>query len=255
MKESLLSLAAMALALGSVTPLAAKPAQRIDNIVLVHGAFADGSGWRKVYDALVAKGYKVSIVQNPETSLADDIAAARRVLDMQDGPAVLVGHSWGGQVITEAGMHDKVKALVYLAAIVPEVGESTDKLESLPQYPQPNGDVKTTADGKFYYMDPAKLPENFAADSPPEVSAFMAASQVPLSVEAFKTPAKAAAWKTKPTWAVLPGADKTVNMDLQRWMYQRAKAKITEVPGSSHTVYLSHPDVVVKVIEDAATGK
>ncbi|WGF89144.1 alpha/beta fold hydrolase [Marinivivus vitaminiproducens] len=234
--------------------MAAPPAfaEPVRNVVLVHGAFADGSGWRDVHDALVAKGYRVSIVQNPETSLADDVEATRRVLDQQDGPTVLVGHSWGGQVITEAGMDSKVTSLVYLAAIVPDVGESTETLETMPAFPQPNGDVKTTADGRFYYMDPAKFRENFAADSSPELARFMARSQVVLSVEAFGTPAKAAAWKTKPSWAVLPGADKTVSMDLQRWMYQRAKAKVTEVPGSSHTVYLSHPDVVVRVIEEAA---
>jgi pimeloyl-ACP methyl ester carboxylesterase len=239
-------------ALGLAAAVPAAHAQPIRNVVLVHGAFADGSGWRAVYDRLVAKGFKVSIVQNPETSLADDVDATKRVLDQQDGPTVLVGHSWGGQVITEAGVDPKVKALVYLAAIVPDVGESTEKLETQPQFPPPNDDVKTTADGKFYYMDPAKFRENFAADSSPELTGFMAQSQVILSVAAFKTPAKAAAWKTKPSWAVLPGADKTVSMDLQRWMYARAKAKVTEVPGSSHTVYLSHPDAVVKVIEEAA---
>jgi pimeloyl-ACP methyl ester carboxylesterase len=232
-------------------PVAAQ-AEPIHNVVLVHGAFADGSGWRAVHDALVAKGYKVSIVQNPETSLPDDVAATRRVLDQQDGPTVLVGHSWGGQVITEAGTDAKVKSLVYLAAIVPDVGESTKTLETLPQFPAPNNDVKTTKDGKFYYMDPAKFRQNFAADSSPELARYMAQSQVVLSVAAFGTPAKAAAWKSKPIWAVLPGADKTVSMDLQRYMYKRAKAKVTEVPGSSHTVYLSHPDIVVSVIEAAA---
>lgn len=255
MKETLVSLAIMAMALGAVSPAVAAPAGHIENVVLVHGAFADGSGWRAVYAKLVAKGYRVSIVQIPETSLAADVAATRDVLAQQTGPVVLVGHSWGGQVITEAGDDKKVKALVYLAAIVPDVGESTDMLESKKEFPAPNDDVKTTADGKFYYMDPAKFAENFAADSPPELTAFMAQSQVYLSVEGFKTPAKAAAWKTKPSWAVLPGADKTVSMDLQRWMYKRANAKVTEVPGSSHTVYLSNPDVVVRVIEEAAATK
>lgn len=248
---SLLAAGTLSLAAATAAP-AAPSGTAIHNVVLVHGAFADGSGWRAVYDALTADGYKVSIVQIPETSLADDVTATRRVLDQQDGPTVLVGHSWGGQVVTEAGEHAKVKALVYLAAIVPEVGESTEKLETLPQFPAPNDDVKKTADGKFFYMDPAKFRANFAADSSPELATFMAQSQVPLSVAAFGTPAKAAAWKTRPVYAVLPGADKTVSMDLQRWMYKRAKAKVTEVPGSSHTVYLSHPDVVVKVIEEAA---
>lgn len=231
----------------------AAPMKKASNIVLVHGAFADGSGWRAVYDRLTAKGYTVTIVQIPETSLEDDIAATKRAIDLQNGPAVLVGHSWGGQVITDAGVDPKIVSLVYLAAIMPDVGESTDTLEN-GRFPQPNGDVKETAD-HFYYMDPAKFRENFAADSSAELAAFMAAAQVPLSAKAFRTPAKAAAWRTRPSWAVLPLADKTVSMDLQRWMYARAKAKVTEVPGSSHTVYLSHPDTVVQVIEAAAKGE
>lgn len=244
--------AALALALGlSLGAPAARAAEPIRNVVLVHGAFADGSGWRPVYDRLVTKGYHVSIVQIPETTLEADIAATRRVIDLQDGPVVLVGHSWGGQVITDAGDDPKVKSLVYLAALMPDVGESTETLETKPQFPAPNNDVKATADG-FFYMDPAKYQANFAADSPADLATFMAQSQVFLSEKAFKTPAKAAPWKTKPTWAVVPTADKTINPDLERWMYKRAKAKVTEVPGSSHTVFLSHPDVVVSVIEQAA---
>lgn len=239
---------AAGLSLGSSPVMAAEP---IHNVVLVHGAFADGSGWRPVYDRLVKKGYHVSIVQEPETSLEADVAATRRVIDQQDGPVVLVGHSWGGQVITDAGDDPKVKSLVYLAALMPDVGESTETLETKPQFPAPNGDVKLTADG-FFYMDPAKYQANFAADSPADLATFMAQSQVFLSQKAFRTPAKAAPWKTKPTWAVVPTADKTINPDLERWMYKRAKAKVTEVPGSSHTVFLSHPDLVVSIIEQAA---
>ncbi|MCB8882125.1 alpha/beta hydrolase [Acidisoma cellulosilytica] len=224
----------------------------IKNIVLVHGAFADGSGWKPVYDRLVAKGYKVSVVQEPETSLEADIAATRRVIDMADGPVVLVAHSWGGQVITGAGIDPKVKSLVYLAALMPKPGESTATLETMPQFPPPNNDVKTTPDGQYFYLDPAKYRADFAADSPASVANFMAHSQVFLSVEAFKTPVTAAAWQTKPTWAVLPTADKTINPKLERWMYDRAHAQVTVVPGSSHTVFLSHPDLVVSVIEKAA---
>jgi pimeloyl-ACP methyl ester carboxylesterase len=247
--STLFALGALTLGVAGAPTAQAAP---IHNVVLVHGAFADGSGWRAVHDSLVAKGYQVSIVQIPETSLAADVDATKRVIDQQDGPTVLVGHSWGGQVITEAGADPKVTSLVYLAALVPDVGESTETRETMAKYPAPNNDVKKTADGKFFFMDPAKFRENFAADSSPALASFMAHSQVILSVEAFSTPAKAAAWKTKPSWAVLPGADKTINMDLQRWMYDRAKAKVTTVPGSSHTVFLSHPDVVVKVIEEAA---
>ncbi|KQO75085.1 alpha/beta hydrolase [Rhizobium sp. Leaf262] len=241
-----------AIALGFAATISAARAEPIRNIVLVHGAFADGSGWQPVYERLVRKGYKVAIVQEPETTLEEDVAATLRVIDQQDGAVVLVGHSWGGQVITDAGADPKVKALVYLAGLMPDVGESTETLETMPQFPAPNNDVKRTDDG-FFYMDPAKYHENFAADSPKALADFMAASQVLLSEKAFKTPAKAAPWKTKPTYAVVPGADKTINVDLQRWMYKRAKAEVTEVPGSSHTVFLSHPDIVVSVIEKAAS--
>lgn len=242
---------ALAMGLALATPATAAAVEPIHNVVLVHGAFADGSGWRPVYDRLIAKGYHVSIVQEPETSLEEDVAAARRVIDLQDGPVVLVGHSWGGQVITDAGQDPKVKALVYLAALMPDVGESTATLETKPQFPPPNNDVKLTPDG-FFYMDPSKYHANFAADSSADLAAFMAESQVFLSKKAFETPAKYAPWKTKPTWAVVPTADKTINPDLERWMYKRAKTKVTEVPGSSHTVFLSHPDVVVSIIEQAA---
>jgi pimeloyl-ACP methyl ester carboxylesterase len=221
------------------------------NVVLVHGAFADASGWRAVYERLFAKGYRVAMVQEPETSLADDVAATRRVIDQQGGPTVLVGHSWGGQVITEAGIDPKVVSLVYLAGLAPDVGESTATLETMPQFPAANQDVKTTPDG-FFYLDPAHFRADFAADSPKALTDFMAASQVFLAVKAFKDPAQAAAWHTKPTWAVVPTADHTINPDLERWMYARAKAHVTEVPGSSHTVFLSHPDLVVAVIEKAA---
>lgn len=247
--------ASLVLAATAVPAVAApKTGVPLRDIVLVHGAFADGSGWRQVFDRLVAKGYRVTIVQNPETSVAADVAATRRAIDMAQGPVVLVGHSWGGQVVTEAGAHEKVKALVYLAALAPDVGESTDTLEGKPEFPPPNTDVKTTADG-YFYMDPAKYHQNFAADSSKELAGFMAASQVFLSADAFKTPAKAAAWRTKPSWAVVPTADRTINPDLERWMYKRAKSTVTEVEGSSHTVFLSHPDVVVKVIEDAANDR
>lgn len=245
------TLSKMMMAGALLTATSAASAAPIRNVVLVHGAFADGSGWQPVYDRLVAKGYDVAIVQEPETSLAADVAATRRVIDQQDGPVVLVGHSWGGQVITEAGIDPKVKTLVYLAALMPKPGESTATLETMPRFPAPNQDVKTTADG-YFYMDPAKFRANFAADSPKPLTDFMAASQVYLAVAAFKAPAKAAAWQTKPTWSVIPTADKTINPDLERWMSARAKAKVTEVPGSSHTVFLSHPDIVVSVIEQAA---
>lgn len=141
-------LASGAIALGLASAALPAKAEPTRNVVLVHGAFADGSGWKPVYDRLIKKGFKVSIVQQPETSLEGDVAATRRVIDMQDGPVVLVGHSWGGQVISDAGADPKVKALVYLAALMPDVGESTEKLETRPEFPPPNNDVKTTADGR-----------------------------------------------------------------------------------------------------------
>lgn len=244
----LMSVAAIAAALFIAQP---SYAQRIHNVVLVHGAFADGSGWQPVYQRLVRKGFKVSVVQEPETSLEADVEATRRVIDLQDGPVVLVGHSWGGQVITEAGADDKVKALVYLAALMPDVGESTEKLETMQQFQPPNHDVKKTTDD-YFYLDPSKYREDFAADSPKPLADFMANSQVFLSALAFKTAAKAAAWKDKPSWMVVPDKDRTINPDLERWMAKRAGAKVIEVPGSSHTVFLSHPDTVVAVIEKAA---
>lgn len=227
-------------------------AEPIRNVVLVHGAFADGSGWRKVYDRLTAKGFRVRVVQAPGTSLADDVAAARRTIDQVDGDVVLVGHSWGGQVITEAGADPKVKSLVYVAAVVPAVGESLINLTSKTGFPSPNNDVKKTTDG-FLYLDPAKFHADFMADSPKAEADFMAISQVLVAADAgFGAPARAAAWETKPSWAIVAGADKMINPDLERWMYKRAKSKITEVAGSSHTVFLSHPDTVAQVIEQAA---
>lgn len=227
-------------------------AEPVHNIVLVHGAFADGSGWRPVYEKLVAKGYHVSVVQEPETSLAADIEATRRVLDMQDGPVVLVAHSWGGQIITEAGTHPKVVALVFVAALVPDVGETTKALHA--RMPAASKAVKALPDG-YLMLDPALFQADFAADIPKATAEFMASSQVLIAADALEAPAKSAAWKDKPSFALVPGADRTINPDLQRWMYKRAGSQITEVPGSSHVLFLSHPDKVVTVIEQASKNR
>ena len=240
---------AMSMAIGAAH---AAPPGAIKNVVLVHGVFADGSGWKGVYDILTKDGYKVTVVQEPATGLADDVAAVKRILALQDGPVVLVGHSWGGQVITEAGVDPKVKSLVYVAALVPDVGESVDKLAS--SFPPVSNDVKKTADG-FLYVDPARFPATFAADGPPALVKFMADSQVFVAASAFTTPATVAAWKDKPTWAIVAGADKTINPDLERWMYKRANAQVTEVKGSSHAVFLAHAKIVAKVIKDASLAK
>jgi pimeloyl-ACP methyl ester carboxylesterase len=237
------------LLLAAAAPMAsARAADPIKNIVLVHGAFADGSGWQPVYERLTKKGYSVSIVQEPETSLAEDVAATRRVIDMADGPVVLVGHSWGGQIITEAGADEKVKALVYVAGLVPDVGESTSSLHA--RIPAASKAVKEVSDG-FLMIDPKDFHADFAADLPKSQADFMAQSQVLVHKDALDTPAKAAAWKDKPTFGIVAKKDRTINPDLERWMYKRANAKITEVD-SSHVIMISHPDKVVSVIEEAA---
>jgi pimeloyl-ACP methyl ester carboxylesterase len=222
---------------------------KVRNVVLVHGAFADGSGWQGVYNRLVAKGYNVSIVQEPETSLADDVAATRRVIAMQDGPVVLVGHSYGGEVITQAGDDPKVKALVYAAATVPDAGETLGEL--LAKIPSPTNDVKPAGDG-YLILDPLKFHADFAADLPAWQADFMAKSQVVISASILDEKVTSAAWRTKPSYGIVAGADMVSSPDLERWMYKRANAKITEVPGSSHVVYISHPDKVAAVIEEAA---
>jgi len=229
------------------TAACAAPAR---NIILVHGALADGSGWKGVYDRLVAKGYNVSIVQEPETSLEADVQAIRRAIAMQDGPVVLVGHSYGGQVITEAGDDPKVSALVYVAAAVPDVGEGLKDL--FKRYPSPTGeDQKPTADG-FVMLVPDKFHADFAADLPADQANFMGRSQVLVAAKVFETPNTVAAWRTKPSYGIVAGSDRIASPEMERWMYKRANAKITEVAGSSHVVYISHPDTVASVIEHAA---
>jgi len=221
----------------------------VHNVILVHGALADGSGWRGVYDRLTAKGYNVSVVQEPETSLADDVQATRRAIAMQDGPVVLVAHSYGGEVITQAGADPKVKALVYVAAAVPDVGESLNDLFA--RFPSPTHDIKPTPDG-YLMLDPQKFHADFAADLPARQAGFMARSQVLIKASAFDTPVTTAAWKTKPSYGIVAGADLIADPALERWMYARANAKTIEVPGSSHVVYISHADKVTSVIEEAA---
>jgi pimeloyl-ACP methyl ester carboxylesterase len=225
---------------------------KVHNIVLVHGALADGSGWKGVYDRLTAKGYHVSIVQEPETSLEDDVAATRRVIAQQDGPVVLVGHSYGGELITQTGDDPKVKALVYVAAAVPDVGESLNNL--FEHIPSPTHDIKPTSDG-YLMLDPAKFHADFAADLPARQADFMAESQVLVAAKTFDTPVTTAAWKTKPSYGIVAGKDLIAGADLERWMYARANLKVTEIPGASHSVYVSHPEKVASVIEDAAAGR
>src|SRR3981189_2402149 len=225
---------------------------RIRNIVLVHGAWADGSGWKMVYDILVKDGYNVSIVQEPETSFNDDVAATKRVLALQNAPCILVGHSYGGAVITEAGTDSSVAGLVYIAAHMPDAGENeADDGKRFPSDLSKSGAIKKTADG-FTYLAPAQFHEYFAADLSAEQAALMARSQVPNFGDNFKAVITTAAWRSKPSWMVVAGADRTINPDLERWYATRANSHKVEVAGASHSVYVSRPKEVAAVIEDAA---
>jgi pimeloyl-ACP methyl ester carboxylesterase len=228
-------------------------AHRIRNIVLVHGAWADGSGWKGVYDILVKDGYKVSIVQEPETSFKEDVAATKRVIAQQDGPCVVVAHSYGGAVITEAANDPKVMALVYIAAHMPDSGESeAEDGKRFPSDLSKSNAIKTTADG-FTYLDPAQFHEYFAADLPVEQAAFMARSQVLNAAENFHALITTAAWRSRPSWMLVPTKDRTINPDLERWYAARAKSHKVEVAGASHAVYVSKPKEVAAVIEEAAS--
>jgi len=236
-------------------PLAAQAknsASRLHNIVLVHGAWADGSGWRGVYDILVKDGYNVSIVQEPETSFQEDVAATKRVLTLQDGPCILVAHSYGGAVITEAGTDPSVVGLVYIAAHMPDAGENeSDDGKRFPSDLSKSNGIKKTPDG-FTYLDPARFHEYFAADLSNDQAAFMANSQVFNKAENFKVVITTAAWRSKPSWMLVAGSDRTINPALERWYAARAHSHTVEVPGASHSVYVSRPKEVAALIEDAA---
>lgn len=249
-KSSALFCAVAALiGLGGAVAEAAPAKTGTTNIVLVHGALVDGSSWRGVYDILTKDGYRVSIVQEPLTSLDDDVAATKRVLDLQDGAVVLVGHSYGGTIITVAGADPKVKALVYVAALQPDAGESTGELVSRMPPASPNNDIKSTKDG-YLYLDQSRFSDNFP-DLPKAQAAFMAASQVPVAGAAFSAKVAVAAWREKPSYAILATQDHQLNPDLAHWMYRRSGAKVTEIK-ASHLVYVSQPRAVAKVIEQAA---
>jgi pimeloyl-ACP methyl ester carboxylesterase len=237
--------AAVALLSAAVAPARAEP---VKNVVLVHGAFADGSGWRRVVDILGKDGYTVSVVQEPLTSLADDVAATKRVLDLQQGPVILVGHSYGGVVITEAGNAPNVAALVYIAAFIPDQGESAVGL--LSQAAPANNDMRATKDD-FLYLDPAAFPGDFAADLPPAEANFMAHSQAMLAKAAGGAPVTTAAWHQKKSWALIATRDRNLNPDLERTMAKRAGSETIEVP-ASHAVYVSRPEDVARLIERAA---
>ncbi len=238
---------------GCGTLAAQKESPPIRNIVLVHGAWADGSGWKGVYDILVKHGYRVSIVQEPETSFREDVAATKRVIAQQDGPCVVVAHSYGGAVITEAANDPKVMALVYVAAHMPDAGENeADYGKRFPSDLSKSTAIKKTADG-FTYLDPAQFHEYFAADLSAEQAAFMARSQVLNLADNFKAVITTPAWRSKPSWMLVATKDRTINPDLERWYAERAKSHKVEVSGASHAVYVSRPKEVAALIEEAAT--
>jgi pimeloyl-ACP methyl ester carboxylesterase len=226
---------------------------RVRNIVLVHGAWADGSGWKSVYDILVKDGFKVSIVQEPETSFQEDVSATKRVLAQQDGQCILVGHSYGGAVITEAGTDPSVAGLVYIAAHMPDAGENeADDGKRFPSDLSKSTAIKKTADG-FTYLDPARFHEYFAADLSEEQASFMARSQVLNLADNFKAAITAPAWRSKPSWMLVATKDRAINPDLERWYAERANSHKVEVSGASHAVYVSRPKEVAALIKEAAS--
>lgn len=251
---NLLSAATLALSLTAGSTLAAAAgANPKPTIVLVHGAFVDGSGWAGVHRILDANGYRVVVVQNPTITLADDVAATRRAIAATEGDVVLVGHSYGGAVVTEAGTDPKVRSLVYIAAFAPDAGESVAKMVPPPAPDAPPSPILAPVDG-FLSIDKKAFPAAFAADVSPEVARFMADSQQPWGVAAFAGEVNAPAWKAKPSWYLIPGNDRIIPPPAQRMMAGRARATVHEVAGS-HAVYVSNPAAVAAVIEKAASFK
>jgi pimeloyl-ACP methyl ester carboxylesterase len=232
--------------------MSTKAVEGVKNVVLVHGGFVDGSGWQGVYDALKKDGYNVSVVQNPTASLADDVAVTKRALAAQDGPAILVGHSYGGVVITEAGNDPKVAGLVYIAAFAPDKGESVSALIKNPVPGAPVPPILPPQDG-YLFLDRTKFRASFAADVSADAAAFMADSQVPWGLDALNGAVSEPAWKTKPSWYLVSTEDRMIPPDAQRAMSKRAGSTVTEVKGS-HSVYVSQPKAVADLIVKAANG-
>jgi len=226
------------------------PQTGIKNVVLVHGAFADGSGWEAVARILEKDGYTVSVAQPPETSYADDQKCTKAAIDAMGGPVVLVGHSYGGSIITEAGNNPNVAALVYIAAFALDEGDSCASIEQA--LPQASKAFKPDSNGNWW-IDKAHFAADFAADVPPAVSHFMAQSQVPISTDSFTHKVTSPAWKSKPTWYMVATADRSINPDQERMMAKRAHAKTVEV-NASHVAYMSHPKETARLIEEAATS-
>jgi pimeloyl-ACP methyl ester carboxylesterase len=222
----------------------------VRNIVLVHGAWVSGAGWKPVYDILVKDGYHVSVAQHPLTSVSDDVSAVNRVLAMQHGPTILVGHSYGGSIITEAGNDPQVVGLVYVAAHALDEGETV--AANVARFPTASNATRKTEDG-YTYMEPAFFPADFAADLPREQAEFEAHAQTLTAAAVFTTPAAQAAWRAKPSWYAVATLDRRINPDLERMYARRAGSQTIEVEGASHSVYESHPKEVAALIEDAAS--
>jgi pimeloyl-ACP methyl ester carboxylesterase len=247
MTQSFIGALAALLIAASTSALAAPLPNAPVNIVLVHGALIDGSSWRGVYDVLTKDGYRVSIVQQPLTGLDEDVAATQRVLDQQDGPIILVGNSYGGSIITVAGSDPKVKALVYVAALQPDVGETS--AEVAPPTKQASNDLRPTKDG-FIFLDPAKFAD-VGADLPKAAAEFMARSQMPIFDAAFSTKLTVAAWRDKPSYSIIATEDRELDPAIARRMANRAGSKVTVLKGS-HLIHISQPRAVARVIETAA---
>jgi pimeloyl-ACP methyl ester carboxylesterase len=239
----------LALVMGAALAASLPAHAAVNTIVLVHGAFADGSGWKLIADILVSHGYSVRVVQEPETSFDADVAATRRVLD-KAGPCVLVGHSYGGMIITEAGKHPDVKALVYVAAFQPDVGESVADLGD--KMPPANKSIGPVGDG-YLAVNPEAFPADFAAGVPKPVADFMAISQVPIFGEALHAKITVASWKDKPNYAVVAKGDRMINPDLERFMAKRAQSQTIELAGP-HAIFLVHPREIAALIEKAANA-
>jgi pimeloyl-ACP methyl ester carboxylesterase len=245
------SVASLALGANASAALAADAA-KVKSVVLVHGGFVDGSGWEGVYDLLKKDGYDVTIVQNPTTSLADDVAVTKRAIAAAAGKVILVGHSYGGAVVSEAGNDPKVAGLVYITAFAPDAGESVSSLIANPPPGAPVPPILPPVDG-FLLLDKAKFAASFAADVRPDLASFMADSQVPWGVAALEGKVTAPAWKVKPSWYLVATADKMIPPDAQRSMSKRAGSTVVEAKGS-HAIYVSQPQVVAKLIETAAAN-
>ena len=247
-----LAIMTIILSLGENTMAQTKSTAVVKNIVLVHGGLVDGSGWKDIHKSLKKNGYTVSIVQEPTISLPDDAAVTKRVIDSQNGPVILVGHSYGGVVITEAGNDPKVAGLVYVTAFAPDKGESAASIIKSAPPGAPAPPILPPQDG-YLFLDKAKFPAAFAADVSPDLASFMADSQVPWGLEALNGAVSDPAWKIKPSWYLVSTEDKMIPPDAQRAMSKRAGSTVVEVKGS-HALYVSQPQAVAHLIEKAATG-